>query len=366
MAKIRLLLGIVFLGGFVALLLYVSRPTGAPRSSPVSAKITFSENRGTGAASFPTKKAGGKEQATGGKAAAPTAANSKQCGDCHSAIYKEWRSDEHSTAWTGEHFRTFTIEREREYGRVECLSCHAPKPILEVGLDKKAEVRETERADGVGCLSCHVKNGESYGPNGSGGPCGGKVEPALKTSQACWPCHSTHNLFKEYEASKYPGEGVTCQDCHMDRIKAPAVDGKPARERRSHYIRGGHDLRTLKEAVKLYVSVKGGTATVKVTNVGAGHGVPGEINNRNMVCEVAVENDKRQVLREYKIIFRAPPRLLRNKIRSLQLMPGESRIKQYPLNTRHGKVTAVLKYTLEAAATVKTEYVEISRKEVGF
>lgn len=290
---------------------------------------------------------------------------SSQCIDCHTQVFAEWRRDQHATAWTDEIFRSFSIN----YTKDECLSCHAPRPILEVGLaSNELQLRAANRADGVDCLTCHVKNGRTHGTLGSGASCGGILEPQLKTSQACYHCHATHNLFKEYLASDYAKRGVSCQDCHMEQVRRPVADGGPVRTTRRHIFHaGGHDPNGLKKALKVELAVKQGKLIATVTNVGAAHGVPGEINNRVMRLEFSVtssaaEGGEPEEVQAFEAIFRAPPRLARDKVPSTQIMPGEPRVLEYPLDLPHGRVTATLTYKLEvtalnADATVLGEWV---------
>ncbi|MCW8130197.1 MAG: hypothetical protein KIS92_07605 [Planctomycetota bacterium] len=284
---------------------------------------------------------------------------SSQCIDCHSQIYAEWRKDQHATSWSEEIFRSFSIN----YTKDECLSCHAPKPMLEVGLTNAPVLRDANRSDGVDCITCHQLNGQSHGTLGSKAVCGGIFKEELKTSQACYHCHATHNLFKEYLASEYPARGVTCQDCHMEKVTRRVADGGPVRVTRRHvFHNGGHDVEGLKKALALAMAAKDGKLTVTVTNIGAGHGVPGEINNRVVRLEVSVQvgkgkktEDGREVddvdeVQAHEAIFRAPPRLARDKVPSTQILPGQPRVLEYALPVPRGRVVATLTYKLEASS----------------
>ncbi len=302
--------------------------------------------------------------------------NSAQCQACHPKIYEEWKQDQHSTAWTEEVFVTYT----ESYNRVECLSCHAPKPMLEIGIEKEPVLRDktSHRGDGVGCFACHMKNGKSHGTLGSKAACGGILEPALKTSQACYHCHHTHNLFKEYLASEYPKKGVSCQDCHMKEVERAVAVGGKIRKTRRHFIHaGGHDVEALKTVLKLDLAEKDGQLTVTVTNIGAGHGVPGEINNRIVRLEISVLVPAKvrpgeapipgglEEIQAFQEIFRAPPRLSRNKIPSTQILPGEPRVLTYKLNAKHGKISASLTFKIEPYI-LNSEAVPMTKKDLKF
>jgi hypothetical protein len=234
-------------------------------------------------------------------------------------------------------------------------------------LNKVAELRNDRREEGVGCITCHVKAGAVYGPNGGAGGCKAQAEPALKTSQACFPCHSTHDLFNEYLTTDASKNGVTCQACHMDKLRRPSVAGGAVRDVRRHFFRGGRDLGTLQEALILRVKVENGAATVAVTNRGAAHGVPGEINNRRLRCVTVVLNPEGQEVRAFTpVIFQAPPRLQRGKIKSTQLQYGETKTLTYPLPIAHGRVETVLEFQLEWFPTAESEFVTVHKSEDDF
>src|SRR5687767_7948906 len=59
--------------------------------------------------------------------------HSAECAECHQEIYDEWQRDQHASAWTEEKFSRFTAN----FTRIECLNCHAPEPMLQVGMMKE-------------------------------------------------------------------------------------------------------------------------------------------------------------------------------------------------------------------------------------
>jgi len=300
--------------------------------------------------------------------------SSQQCTQCHADIFNEWKKDQHATAWTEDNFRSFTLN----YTQLECLSCHAPKPMLEVGIDKEPQLRDANRADGVDCFTCHMAGGKSHGTLGSNAPCGGVFKAELKMSQACYHCHSTHNLFKEFLASPQYKQGQTCQDCHMEKIERAVASGGPLRTTRRHFIHGGgHDTAALKKALKIDLAVEHGELIVTVTNSRAAHGVPGEINNRIVRLEVSVQqlNGKRieegkeveawQEMQAHEAIFQAPPRLSRDKIPSTQIMPGQPRVLKYNLSIPRGRAIATLSYMLEKSM-LKSEATPMGEQTLDF
>ncbi len=276
-------------------------------------------------------------------------AGSAQCAGCHGEIYREWRQDQHAGAWTDDAFKRFS----EDYARVECLSCHAPRPMLETGIAGAPLLRAANRESGVDCIACHVKDGKTHGTLGSGASCGGVLDPQLKTSQACFHCHSAHNLFKEFLASEQAARGMTCQDCHMENVTRAVADGQPPRRTRRHLFHGGgHDTQALKKTLKLELAIDGQELVVTVANIGAAHGVPGEINNRIVILEVLLGRETAGAYEElaaHREHFRAPPRLARERVPSTQLMPGTPRVLRYVLPSRSGQARATLSYKLEAS-----------------
>jgi nitrate/TMAO reductase-like tetraheme cytochrome c subunit len=272
-----------------------------------------------------------------------------ECAECHQEIYSEWQRDQHSTAWTEEKFVRFT----ENLTRIECLSCHAPQPMLQTGMKQEPVLRETRREEGVSCLTCHIKEGRTVGTLGSNAVCGGTQEKRLATSEACYHCHSTHNLYKEYLASPQFKQGVSCQDCHMQQVERAVAKGGPVRKTRSHLFHGGgHDIDAIRKSLDLKVHAENGQAVITVSNVGAAHGVPGEINNRIIVLEVSLlapnpETGDEEELNAYRESFRAPRRFMRDKVPTTQIMPGEPRVLKYTLPAAHGRVEAALKFKLE-------------------
>lgn len=135
----------------------------------------------------------------------PTA---KDCGKCHVDIYHEWSQSDHAHAYTNPHFRSATNEHAFE----DCLSCHAPEPMLTAGTPT---VREVGREEGVTCVSCHLDRGELCGPlepTGTVQPHPIGVRPEVYYSAGiCGRCHE--GTFEQWNSVQ--GEKLICQQCHM-------------------------------------------------------------------------------------------------------------------------------------------------------
>ncbi len=198
-----------------------------------------------------------------------------------------WRGSMMANAWRDPVFRAaFTIANQDldalgvEDGGSFCLRCHLPGAWVSgrsLPGDGSA-LLEGDRAYGVECAFCHrheagadrdpagplVGNGQFYvfdEPVQLGPRAADDVEARhqvedrafFRDGRFCGPCHSVSNpalpwrdpnppheplggpapeqsTFQEWARSAYPGEGETCQSCHMPRERGrSAID--PARER---------------------------------------------------------------------------------------------------------------------------------------
>ncbi|MDH3592301.1 MAG: cytochrome c family protein [Planctomycetota bacterium] len=246
-----------------------------------------------------TSNEGANTQTVG--AAAPAKAgvldSSETCKTCHPAIYAEWESDRHSRAWVGKLY----TEISQQHKDPNCWSCHAPRPILETGLESPAEARANFREQGITCLSCHKMGNHVVGPRGGAEAtpdcapeCGPRFDEGFAregaqeaTIQFCGVCHGLHGTDQEFKGSKYFRAGKTCLSCHMAETNAPATLGGPSRPRKVHRFTGGHSAAMLKRALAFTQRREKGDLVVRVTNEGAGHRVPTDARHRAIWVRVA-------------------------------------------------------------------------------
>ncbi len=135
----------------------------------------------------------------------------KDCGKCHVAIYQEWAQSDHAQAYTNPHFR----EATDDYAFADCLSCHAPEPMLTAG---RPTVRSAGREEGVTCVSCHLEQGVLSGPLEPTGkvhphPIGVRPE-VYRDSGICGRCHE--GTMEQWSA--VASEKKACQECHMGAV----------------------------------------------------------------------------------------------------------------------------------------------------
>ena len=219
------------------------------------------------------------------------------CKECHPAIYAEWESDRHSKAWVGKLY----TDLSNNHRDPNCWSCHAPRPILETGLESPAEARANFREQGITCLSCHKMGNHVAGnrKNHSATPdatpdCGpvfaneiARADAQEATIAFCGVCHGPHGTLEEFRGSKYFREGKTCLTCHMEETMEPATLGGPSRLRRVHRFKGGHSQAMLQRALTFEPRVEKGELIVRVINKGAGHRVPTDARHRAIWVRIA-------------------------------------------------------------------------------
>jgi len=144
------------------------------------------------------------------------------CEHCHQEVYQEWQGSGHARAWEGDAFQRASLQ-----GRADaCAGCHAPAPV-----DAAAPVvpRETHRAEGVTCTSCHLSTRPGAAPLTMRGPASRtspievhpivEEDPFYRSSDLCGRCHEAE--LSEWRAAAPPpsGEKDTCQGCHMPAVR---------------------------------------------------------------------------------------------------------------------------------------------------
>ena len=130
----------------------------------------------------------------------------KDCGKCHVDIYHEWSQSDHAHAYTNPHFR----EATDDYAFENCLSCHAPEPMLTAA---RPTVRSSGREEGVTCVSCHLEQGVLSGPLQPTGkvhphPIGVRPE-VYYDSGICGRCHEgTMDQWKPFRRRRGPASSA--------------------------------------------------------------------------------------------------------------------------------------------------------------
>ena len=188
----------------------------------------------------------------------PVVARSAWCASCHPAQAERWKLSRHALAGTN---RLYLANHSQEPMHW-CDGCHVPT----------GEVNE-----GVGCASCHVREGAIFStkaPTEAGARAHRGVE-VTRDEAWCESCHQVNfpvgksepvtlsnapmqNTVEEWRAS---GSKKTCLTCHLPKGE--------------HLITGGHDLARVRRALKAEVTRLGSDELrLTVRNELAAHSVP--------------------------------------------------------------------------------------------
>ena len=257
----------------------------------------------------------------------------ESCGQCHQAIYEEWKSSIHARAYEDPFFHAYWTKDKHSW---VCLNCHAPLENQQATLIKTIPRDRVEKAhqepnpqfdpeyqkEGITCAACHVRDGVILGPfEDSAAPHPTQFDPNFRTAQVCYRCHNVisgpaqfYNVgpcgtYAEYEGKFFMKErGFICQSCHMPDIQRPVATDGPIRQGRQHLWRGGHDPEMIKRAVAIQVVAnpadpKPGEQvqlTLTLINAGAGHKLPTGDPDRHFTVEFTVEDHNQQTLESQK------------------------------------------------------------------
>ncbi len=235
--------------------------------------------------------------------------SSKQCQECHPALYDEWYGSHHQIAFTNPEVRLLSDDFRKE----ECMDCHLPRPLAVTGFGKRTLPRRTHFNDGVSCITCHLAAdggilGRNHRPEV---PCQPQASAQFSIASACASCHNQHGTTDQFLASHFAKQGNNCATCHMPEIERVRKDGSK-RMGRKHVWDGCHNKESLQSAGKFEVTVEAGELVLSLSNVGAGHNFPTEERHRavdmmyRFVTKEGGENKTSQWHRAYR--FRQPYR----------------------------------------------------------
>ncbi|MCU7835048.1 MAG: cytochrome c family protein [gamma proteobacterium symbiont of Taylorina sp.] len=223
----------------------------------------------------------------------------KDCGVCHTEIYREWKTSLHAKAYTDPFF---TAYHKKDDGDPTCLVCHTPlenqSPIIlssesgqyndlksTINPDFDAELQQ----EGVTCASCHVKDGVIYGSykkKDMNAPHPVAYADEFFSKSLCQRCHEVPSksfaLMNEgicstgMESNRgvWAARGYICQDCHMPVVNRPLMSGFPSREGKKHLWPGGYSNRQLQNVFTFKAKKELDHLAITITNSGAGHKAP--------------------------------------------------------------------------------------------
>lgn len=260
---------------------------------------------------------------------------SRHCGRCHREIYDQWRQSFHAKAWKDPLVRRLS----NGFGNVDCMPCHAPRPVLEEGFGQSPRTRSQNRKEGVSCLSCHgLKRCVAIGRDAAKAPCRPVKDKRMQTVTLCQTCHNIHGTVDAWRASGLNQQGRDCLYCHM-----PLQDAENGQTRRSHAFQGGHAAEMVDRALDIKAWINDRILFVEVTNSGAGHNVPTELRHRALDLEVTLRSGWFRT-RDKRYRFSNPYKSEGGP--NTQLRPGETRRLQFGLPSAKGQARLQLIYRL--------------------
>lgn len=230
--------------------------------------------------------------------------DSAQCLACHPGVAAEWQESHHAIAFVNPEVRRLS----NDFANQECLACHAPRPVLDFEPGERVLARQSGRASGVDCLSCHLAPDGSVATSNPrpdpAAPCRPRTVTRMAAVEHCAACHNQHQTVDQWRASPAERRGENCLHCHM-----PESFRAGGRRGRDHAFRAAHDLAALRSAVELRAGRDEEGAWIEVENVGAAHHFP--TDERSRAADVQVRwQDADGVWSEWRQLhrFRQPYR----------------------------------------------------------
>ncbi len=188
------------------------------------------------------------------------------CESCHPVEATEWRGSLHQQSWQDPvFFKAYTLEAQPF-----CRACHAPEADPHQRPDSAAV------SVGVGCVTCHVQQGQILGPRAStGGPHQTVADTRLESSEACTNCHdfdfpgrpglAMQATGREHQVSTAASQ--SCQECHMTLEQATG--------RKRHDFRVVGNPSKLAEALTIEAVLEDAhTVTFRLRAKSIGHALP--------------------------------------------------------------------------------------------
>jgi hypothetical protein len=274
------------------------------------------------------------------------------CAQCHSEQFSDWKKSLHAQAYSPGLIGQFPGMGHMEGNN--CLNCHAPlaeqkyssnQDMLDslkdklkkpVGFSESGELNEKSlplRHAGVTCAACHVRGWERFGPpqrvTGAVGKVTGLAHGGFtatkdfEKSNFCASCHQfpqsyaingkpLENTVKEWEESRFAGEGVQCQGCHMPD--------------RKHQFKGIHDIEMTRKGLDFKLERKGEGALLTIHSRWIGHAFPTYVTPKVVIVAEALDrNDKQLRAWQWEIVREVYYDSGWKERRDTRLMPDEMR-----------------------------------------
>lgn len=244
--------------------------------------------------------------------------SSTQCLDCHPGVAAEWQDSHHGMAFTNPEVKKLS----NDFANQECITCHAPQPVLNFEPGQRVLARQSQRALGVDCLSCHItpEGGvatSNRNPN-KNAPCNPQFIERVGSVELCAPCHNQHKTVDQWRGAPDNLKGNDCLWCHMEPVYRQG-----GRQGKNHLFPAGHHLEAVQKAVKLDLVFTNDECYTELHNIGAGHNFPTDERSRAADLQVRYFNNYTWSNWEQLYRFRDPYRD-ETDLTNTQLPSGES------------------------------------------
>jgi hypothetical protein len=355
--------------------------------------------------------------------AAPAAepySSATDCGACHKTIHTYWSESAHAQA-AGPTFRD-AVEAavagatDKDTVRQGCVMCHAPTTLA----TRDYALQGTLAKEGVTCDFCHTVSAVDLEKAGAPfqtepgrkklGPLQYAKSPAHDTAYSalhkaspllCAGCHEHRNArgvavlsnYSEWKESSYPARGMLCQECHMPLVPGTTVrEGLSSDQRQInlHWMVGGSGYAQVRRGLDVKIaSVEAGSASaeveVVVTNVAAGHSVPGGLSTKAIILAVGPVSSSGELVQPRERVYHrtlldaeghvlsAVPDLFLRAVsvgEDTRLKPGEARTERFtmPLPAGAKAILARIEYSDASdpkAGAKRTLVTEVRRDLTG-
>jgi len=257
--------------------------------------------------------------------------SSAACGACHAREHAAWTRSAHARSHVDPLYRRELAIRPLR----ACERCHAP---LAEEVSSRTEGAWAD--EGVGCASCHVRDGVTVHTRASGqAPHETRIDARVGQVEGCRSCHQFHfppserpfrqatfdpsdwlqDTVREWSESAEAAAGQTCVDCHLADDEG----------RHDHALPGLHDPATRARAldVEAEVHVERSVDVVTLTlRSRAGHAVP--TGDLYRVLEVRAWREGEPASARSEQLGRVYERrgAHRVEVEDDRVMPGEPRI----------------------------------------
>jgi len=214
-----------------------------------------------------------------------------RCEGCHPVHAQEWRASLHRASFEDAAFQRSLAREPLPF----CRGCHAPEA------DPESPPPAWAAAIGVGCVTCHLQEGDVLAAPRSEADDGAIPHAVVRTAaladeRACAGCHEfefprsrwrpagtlMQSTVQEHAAS--PHAEASCADCHMPTAADGHVDHGFAITRRPDRLRAALHVESER--------VGPSTLQLRLEPVDVGHAFPtGDLNRRLVIEAAAVDAD---------------------------------------------------------------------------